>query len=104
MLLNNSILLIEAKEVSEEKARITVLTSIIISRQQSSNRQKRLNSSMQNATLKKQNRNKYLSRRTSARKQREMPGLKLHDSQNDIIHAPKMSEQKYLSSSLRQHF
>jgi len=57
MLLNNSKFLTEVKEVSEEKAQIKVLRSIITPRQQSSNRQKSLNSSMQNVTLKKQNRN-----------------------------------------------
>ena len=57
MLLNNSKLLIEAKEVSEEKAQMKILRSIITPRQQSSNRQKFLNSSMQNVTPKEQNRN-----------------------------------------------
>lgn len=46
MLLNNSKFLIEASEVSEEKAQIKVLGCITTSRQQSSNRQKFLNSRM----------------------------------------------------------
>lgn len=57
MLLNNSKLLTEAKEVSEEKVQVKVWSSIITPRQQSSYRQKFLNSSMQNVTPKKQNRN-----------------------------------------------